>query len=179
MSKRRKILFGGAAACLISIAVALTAVTTQASATKSTVANGTVYQANLPCCQQIVLRAWPAPHAPILRTKAIPPGIYKVAGNAFIVIGRLENDNCWLSTSNSSDTVSGEGGAVGNGAEESGTGAGGIYANAVLDYTVVVKRANDHLILNCVSKHPHQGTYAASATMIATKISKVIDVTRH
>jgi hypothetical protein len=139
--------------------------------------NGTVYQANLVCCQQIILPAWPAEHAPILTTKVIPPGTYSVTGNAFIVIGPSDvADNCFLTTSNSSDIVSGVGGATGNGASESGTGGGGVYANAVSSYTVVITAAKDHITLNCETKHFGQGTYAASATLIAIKVPGVVGV---
>jgi hypothetical protein len=167
------------AAALAGLAGLMTATTSIAQASSASnnapaaAANGTVYQANVGCCQDIVLPAWPAA-GPILTTKPIPPGSYSVVGNAFIVIGPSEDDNCWLTTSNASDTISGEGAAVGNGATESGTGPAGVYANAMLNYTVVVTATNDHLTLNCDSKHPGQGTYAASATLIATKVPSIV-----
>jgi hypothetical protein len=177
MSKWKTIVVGSTAACIISVVVAVTAVTVQASATSNTSSwapDGTVYEATLPCCQTIILPAWPAA-GPILTTKVIPPGRYSVVGNAFIVIGPGDAaDNCWLTTSSSSDTISGGGAGVGNGATESGTGGGGVYANGLLTYTVVVRAANDHLILNCDSKHFGQGTYAAGAELIATKVPKII-----
>jgi hypothetical protein len=179
MAKSKKIILGSTAACAISGAVALAVVTMPASAandTLATVPNGTVYESSLPCCQNIVLPAWPAA-GPILTTNVIPPGTYSVTGNAFLVMGPGDaSDNCWLTTSNSSDKVFGGGSASGNGATESGSGGAGVYANGLLTYTVVVKAANDHLTLNCDSKHFGLGTYAAGAELFATKVPKVIGI---
>jgi hypothetical protein len=170
-----------AAAAGLGLLGMMSGVAAAASSTTNTpsvaAAVGTVYQANLPCCDNVVLQAWPAPSAPILTTRAIPQGSYSVTGNAFLVIGPSDvADNCWLTTSNPSDTISGEGAATGNGASESGTGGAGVYANAVVNETVVVRAANDHLTLNCITKHFGQGTYAASATIIATKVPKIVGV---
>lgn len=162
---------------LLGMMGGVAAATSSSPGSPAIIAVGTTYQANLNCCQTVVLQAWPAPSAPILTTKAIPAGSYSVAGNAFLVIGPGDGaENCWLSTSISTDTISGEGSATGNGATESGTGGGGVYANAVVNYTLVVTGANDHLTLNCVTKHPGVGTYAASATLIATKIPRIVHV---
>jgi hypothetical protein len=176
MDKRRK-LFLGMMACIIPIGVAVTTVSSQASAVgnaPAVVANGTVYQAQVACCQTIVLPAWPAA-GHILTSKVIPVGTYSFVATDFVVIGPLENDNCWVATTNSTDVITQTGGNVGNGSTVSGTGAGGIYANAVINGTVVIKGASDHLVLYCDSRHFGQGTYVAAAGLDATKVPAIVN----
>ncbi len=177
MAKRRNLILG-AMACIIPIGLTLTTISSPASAVgnaPAVAANGTVYQAQVACCKTIVLPAWPAA-GHILTSKVIPEGTYSFAATDFVVIGPVENDNCWVATTNSSDVMTQTGGNVGNGSSTSGTGAGGIYANAVINGTVDIKAANDHLVLYCDSRHFGQGTYVAAAGIVATKVPGIVNL---
>jgi len=174
MTKWRKLFLGGMAVSLIPVGLALTSLTPAVGGGASTVPIGTVYQAHVACCQQIPVGQWPASSAPVLTTKTIPPGTYSVTTNAFLVMQPGDAENCWLTSANASDVITGTGGAAGNGATDSGTGASGVYANAIGTYTVVVSAHHDTLTLNCDSKAAAPITsYAAEVSLIATKIAAI------
>jgi hypothetical protein len=177
MSKWRTICLGGVAACIIPISFAVTSLSAPVGSNALAPPVGAVYQAHAPCCQTIPVGKWPASSAPVLTTKSIPKGTYSVVANVFLVMQPSDAENCWLTSSNSADIITGTGGSAGNGANNSGTGGGGVYANAILTYTVVVTAHPDTLTVNCDSKAtPPITSYAAEVSLIATKIAGVVPV---
>jgi hypothetical protein len=174
MSKWRKIFLGGSAACLIPVGMLAMSLTSQAPGSASSVPFGTVYQAHLACCQTVPVGQWPASSAPVLTTKTLPPGTYNVVANVFLVMQPSDAENCWLTSANPSDVINGTGGSAGNGANDSGLGASGVYANAIVTDTVVITAHHDTLTVNCDSKAaPPITSYAAEVSLIATKIPAI------
>jgi len=168
------------AACIIPIGVAAAILASQTSVAEGAgthVANGTVFQAHVPCCQTIPVGHWPASSAPVLTTQGIPQGTYQVTANVFLVMQPSDDENCWLTSSNPADVINGTGGSAGNGSSTSGTGPAGVYGNAILTYTVVTKSPGDTLTVNCDSKAaPPITSYAAEVSLLATKVPAVVGI---
>lgn len=181
----RKWLVVASPALLVPLVVtAIIAVGNQASAAGPNAAKpGTVYQANVPCCQTIVLGASSSPTT-VLTSSPIPPGTYAVVGDVGVVMGPAaaaggqEGTVCVVGTTQSGDTIVGTGGNTGNGSTTSGTGANGTYGNNVQDVTVVIKsgNTNDDLRITCNSTSGTQGTYVDAATLVATKAKALVAI---
>jgi hypothetical protein len=180
----RKYVLAALVACLLPAALALGAVTLQASASASpapAAANGTAYQANLPCCTTITLGSISSPTT-VLTSTVIPEGKYTVVGDVGVVMGPAasaggqEGSVCVVGTTKAGDTIVGSGGTTGNGATESGSGASGTYGNAVEDVTVVISHTSDKLRITCNSTSGTQGTYVDAATLVATKVPAIVAI---
>jgi hypothetical protein len=65
-------------------------------------------------------------------------------------------------------------GVGGNGATESGPGAGGIYANGVAVDTLAIARDGDRISISCNSANVDRGTHVVGATIVATPVQKVV-----
>jgi hypothetical protein len=101
-------------------------------------------------------------------------GTYLVTYSVGFVMGPADNAVCAAGLASAPASNDGVFGVGGNGATESGTGAGGIYGNGVATDTLTVSQANDRVSIYCNSQGGTKGTYVGGATIVAIPVGNVV-----
>jgi hypothetical protein len=107
-----------------------------------------------------------------VRTPPLPAGNYLVHYSVGAVLG--PNDNLVCSGGPASRGNDGLFATAGNGAKESGTGAGGVYGTAVMTDTFTRVRAGERVVVSCNVGHFGQGTYVAGASIVALEVGTIL-----
>jgi hypothetical protein len=109
----------------------------------------------------------------IVDTPPLPVGTYLVSYSVGVVLGPLDNAVCAAAPASTPHGNDGVFGVAGNGATESGTGAGGIYGNGVAFDTITITTPNDRISIYCNSAN-EKGTYVGGATIVAIPVQNLV-----
>jgi hypothetical protein len=132
----------------------------------------TVYQGDIKN-QSLVLGARSDP-THIVDTPPLPAGTYLVSYSVGFVLGPADNAVCAAGLKSEPGSNDGVFGVGGNGASESGNGAGGVYGNGVALDAITVTTNGDQISVFCNSGQSDKGTYVGGATIIATPVGNVV-----
>jgi len=106
----------------------------------------------------------------IVSTPPLPAGTYLVSYSVGFVYGPADNAVCAAGLGGNDGLF----GLGGNGATNSGSGAGGVYGNGVMFDTITVPSDNEQISVGCNSGQADKGSYVSDASITAVPVSAVV-----
>jgi hypothetical protein len=106
----------------------------------------------------------------VLNTPALPAGTYLVHYSIGVVMGPNENIICAASPLSGGPGNDGNFATAGNGATESGSGAGGVYANASTVDVWHITKGGDQIAVWCAHTNAGGSSYASGGSIVATPV---------
>ena len=110
----------------------------------------------------------------IVDTPPLRAGGYLVSYSVGFVLGPADDAVCAAGLKSEPGSNDGVFGVGGNGATDSGIGAGGVYGNGVALDAITVTRSGDQISVSCNSGQGDKGTYVGSATIVAVPVQNIV-----